>query len=164
MTLEIANAFLSSFGQEEGKSFDGFAPEAQDKILAHHWPGNVRELQNVIRNAVVLNDGSTIGADMLADLQAPTAPAHAPTPTAGITAVAASPIESSVDVNLMASAKPNNNVGHDVVVLGRPYKDIEKDVIEKTIVTCGGSIPKAAQLLQLSPSTIYRKRESWELD
>ena len=157
--LEIANAFLSSFGQEEGKSFDGFAPEAQDKILAHHWPGNVRELQNVIRNAVVLNDASMIGADMLADLQAPSAP------QAPIAAAANTPLSpSSITPNPLASAQLPSSTGNDIVALGRPYKDIEKDVIEKTIVTCGGSIPKAAQLLQLSPSTIYRKRESWELD
>ena len=39
---------------------------------------------------------------------------------------------------------------------------IEKQAIESTIIACGGSIPKAAKMLGVSPSTIYRKREAWE--
>ena len=38
----------------------------------------------------------------------------------------------------------------------------EKRVIENTIHLCGGSIPKAASLLQVSASTIYRKKQQWE--
>jgi len=38
---------------------------------------------------------------------------------------------------------------------------IERDIIEAVISSCNGSIPKASQILQLSPSTIYRKREAW---
>ena len=34
-------------------------------------------------------------------------------------------------------------------------------LIEATIEHCGGSIPRAAKVLELSPSTIYRKIESW---
>jgi two-component system repressor protein LuxO len=40
-------------------------------------------------------------------------------------------------------------------------RNIERTAIERAITSCGGSIPKAAKLLGVSPSTIYRKRESW---
>jgi len=39
---------------------------------------------------------------------------------------------------------------------------IERDVIEAVIASCKGSVPKASRILQLSPSTIYRKREAWQ--
>ena len=39
---------------------------------------------------------------------------------------------------------------------------MEKEAIEQTIEFCDGNIPKAATLLEVSPSTIYRKRQSWE--
>jgi two-component system repressor protein LuxO len=41
-------------------------------------------------------------------------------------------------------------------------RKVERTVIEKAIASCGGSIPKAARLLGVSPSTLYRKREAWQ--
>jgi two-component system, repressor protein LuxO len=38
---------------------------------------------------------------------------------------------------------------------------IEKRAIEHAINLCQGNIPKAAELLRISPSTIYRKRQAW---
>ena len=40
-------------------------------------------------------------------------------------------------------------------------RQLERDMIEKAIASCGGSIPKAAQILGVSPSTLYRKRDAW---
>lgn len=47
------------------------------------------------------------------------------------------------------------------VVSGRSLKQIEKFVIEEAIASSGGSVPKAAKALKVSPSTLYRKRETW---
>ncbi len=44
---------------------------------------------------------------------------------------------------------------------GRLLWQIERDVIEAAVSGFAGSIPKAAEALGISPSTIYRKRESW---
>ncbi len=44
---------------------------------------------------------------------------------------------------------------------GRHLWQIERDAIETAIASFAGSIPKAADALGISPSTIYRKRESW---
>lgn len=44
---------------------------------------------------------------------------------------------------------------------GRPLWEIEREVVEKTIRQCSGSIPAAARRLGVSPSTLYRKREAW---
>jgi two-component system repressor protein LuxO len=40
-------------------------------------------------------------------------------------------------------------------------RHLEREAIENAIASCGGSIPKAAKRLGISPSTIYRKRETW---
>jgi DNA-binding NtrC family response regulator len=37
----------------------------------------------------------------------------------------------------------------------------EKRTIETAIDFCEGNIPKAAAMLDISPSTIYRKKQSW---
>jgi DNA-binding NtrC family response regulator len=37
-------------------------------------------------------------------------------------------------------------------------------VIETAIARCGGNIVEAAKVLEISPSTIYRKRSGWDLE
>ncbi len=37
-------------------------PDAIAAIEAYSWPGNVRELENVMKRAVIMADGTTIGA------------------------------------------------------------------------------------------------------
>jgi transcriptional regulator of acetoin/glycerol metabolism len=46
----------------------------------------------------------------------------------------------------------------------RPLWQIEKEAIEDAIAACDGNIPRAAALLEISASTIYRKRMAWEAE
>lgn len=146
--VEIAQSFLSSFGSDEGKDFKGFSAEAEDVLMRHSWPGNIRELQNVVRSAVVLNTGEQITAEMLNLNQvdpllfSKTAVASGDTARGGV-----------------AHTIGNLSLTLD---LEQSFAENERLLIEAVISECDGSIPKAAKLLQLSPSTIYRKREGWE--
>ncbi len=45
--------------------------------------------------------------------------------------------------------------------VGMSLSEVERLVIEATIRACGGSLPKAARVLGVSPSTLYRKRAGW---
>ncbi|MFI5299902.1 MAG: sigma-54-dependent transcriptional regulator [Polyangiales bacterium] len=65
--------FLRRYAQENGKTIDGFEPEALDAMLRYDWPGNVRELENAIERAVVLGHGEKIGAGHLPIAIAPRA-------------------------------------------------------------------------------------------
>jgi two-component system, repressor protein LuxO len=129
--VALAAHFLETTAREEGKAFSGLSPDAEAELMANEWPGNVRQLQNTIRQAVVLHDGELLGAQMLRRLGG-NAPRQVELDIAGLASGAA-----------------------------RELWRIERDAIEGMIVNCGGSIPKAARLLGVSPSTIYRKRESW---
>ncbi|MEQ8967610.1 MAG: sigma 54-interacting transcriptional regulator [Azospirillaceae bacterium] len=44
----------------------------------------------------------------------------------------------------------------------KPLWQVEKEAIEYAVAACGDNIPRAATLLGISPSTIYRKRQAWE--
>lgn len=46
-------------------------------------------------------------------------------------------------------------------LVGLPLEEVDRLVIEATIRACGGSLPKAARVLGVSPSTLYRKRAGW---
>lgn len=140
--IDLANYFLKSFAAEEGKTFEGFTPEANGALLAYNWPGNVRELQNVVRNIVVMNAGGRVEADML----------PRPISTLAQHAVKMRPAE----VIGVARRTPNGQI--------RPLWLVEKEAIQEAIRLCGGNIPKAAIELGISASTIYRKMKDWSQD
>jgi two-component system, NtrC family, response regulator AtoC len=53
--------FLDLFNQENGRSIEGFSPDALDLLTTYPWPGNVRELRNVVEQMVVLSRSQRIG-------------------------------------------------------------------------------------------------------
>ncbi len=156
---ELATHFLRTYSNEEKRKFAGFTDTAINALATYSWPGNVRELQNLVRNMVVLNDDESVTLEMLPETirtgrptpaQAPVVPQATPT----LTMATPSPV----------SAAPAAESPLAVTVLGKSLMRIERETIEKVIAHCGGSIPKAAKALDVSPSTIYRKREAWEKD
>ena len=139
--IEIAETALARFAQEEGKQFGGLAPEVRALFRRLPWPGNVRQVLNVLRTVAVLHDGGVLSAAML--------PASLPqqlqeSPVAQPAALPAAPEALALDS-----------------LLGRPLAEIERLVIEATLARHNGSVPKAARVLELSPSTLYRKIEGW---
>jgi two-component system, repressor protein LuxO len=46
-------------------------------------------------------------------------------------------------------------------LIGLPLAEVERQVIEATLSQVAGSVPKAARILDISPSTLYRKIEGW---
>ncbi|MDZ4135890.1 MAG: helix-turn-helix domain-containing protein, partial [Paracoccaceae bacterium] len=46
-------------------------------------------------------------------------------------------------------------------LLDLPLAEVERRVITATLARHGGSVPRAARVLEVSPSTLYRKIESW---
>ncbi len=63
--LPMARLFLSRHCTQQGIGEKRFGPDAEKGLLAHSWPGNARELDNVIQRALILSNGSEIGADEL---------------------------------------------------------------------------------------------------
>ena len=149
--LLIAADMLRRFSAEEGKGLRTFATEVVQAMLDHPWPGNVRELENVIRNIVVLNDGDQIEAAML------------PPQFRKVGDVAGADADTLVRMRAesaeMTRAHDAKSEGASVI---RPLWLEEKAIIERAIALCNGNIPKAAAMLEISASTIYRKRVAWE--
>jgi two-component system NtrC family response regulator len=58
----LAHSFVRRFADEQRRGSLSLLPDAIAAIESHGWPGNVRELENVIKRAVIIVDGPTIGA------------------------------------------------------------------------------------------------------
>ena len=145
----LAENFLKTYAAEEGKQLKAISSEAQELMLDYHWPGNIRELQNAVRKAAVVYDGVELEPHMLS---LKTARVSAPKEEYELIGVAGE----------ATAYTPQQSLKTTVTVdILQPMTTIEQTIIEAVIASCSGSIPKASQILQLSPSTIYRKRETW---
>jgi len=156
--MVLANAFLDHYAKEEGKNFTTMEPALVQALQKHQWPGNVRELQNLMRRSAVMYEGPVLGMEILPEF----IESH------DIERVKSTPLEIN-PANLEAAAMQAIEAANQAASLtnmdwinGRTLEQIEQLVVEQTISKCRGSVTKAAKLLDVSPSTLYRKREKWQ--
>jgi two-component system repressor protein LuxO len=147
----IARRFLNQFSTAEKRRFSSFAPEVEARFLSYAWPGNVRQLQNVVRNVVVLHDAKVVTLEMLPLLEEPRTESSS-------TVVHQTPIPPppSATRSNGESWFPATPDGITTLAAAERY------YIEHAITVCGGNLQLAARKLDISPSTIYRKKEIWE--
>ncbi|MGB7268456.1 MAG: sigma-54 dependent transcriptional regulator [Albidovulum sp.] len=139
--VTIAETTLRQYAAEEGRRFSRLDDEVRAIFTDLPWPGNVRQLLNVMRQIVVMNEGAQVTRAMLPDglWQGDVALPEA----------AASPQPAVLPAMLPEG------------LLGNSLAAIERMVIEQTLARHGGSVSKAARVLQVAPSTLYRKIEGW---
>ncbi len=63
--LVLANFFLRTLAQKEGRYLKGFSPLALSRMKEYKWPGNIRELKHKIHRAIILSSGEYITAEDL---------------------------------------------------------------------------------------------------
>ena len=137
--VEIAETELDRLCAQEGRNFRTLSTGVKAIFLDHNWPGNIRELMNVIWNVALLNDGPVVE---ISDL-----PPY-------LRGIGTSPAQG-------AESAPPRFPGRADPFQGRTLAEIEKQAIEAAIQATDGSIPAAARVLDVSPSTLYRKLETW---
>ncbi len=140
--LKIARHILGLTADQEGKRFCAFSADAEALIADQPWPGNVRQLQNVLRKAVVLHDGELLSAQMITIDPQATSPI---------------PIQAAPLPRAPGARHP---AARDI----RPLSEVEQAAIEDAIAACAGNVTAAARLLDINPSTVYRKRQGWARD
>ena len=146
--IEIAEALFVKIAKEESHPYKSVTQDVKQVFNQYDWPGNVRQLENVIRNILVLNPQELIDVTMLptlpnSNIKAPqlSEVKKQPTISASVEEITALP-EAETEVKALWIA--------------------EKEYIERVIDICASNIPKAAALLDVSPSTLYRKIKGWE--
>ncbi|GLR03827.1 sigma-54-dependent Fis family transcriptional regulator [Vibrio hyugaensis] len=181
--VTLAKHFLTVYSKQDKKKFNNIDNEAQYVIKHYDWPGNVRQLQNIIRNIVVLNNEDKVTlAHLPAQLTRKPSKARTvaqpveltpaivsePSPTQSIENIATEmPMQESVivpePVPMSASAQVASPYFNSDGTI-RPMWKVEREAIQNAIAYCDGNVLNAAVMLELSPSTVYRKKQAWEAD
>ncbi|EJB8444319.1 sigma-54-dependent Fis family transcriptional regulator [Vibrio parahaemolyticus] len=187
--VTLAKHFLTTYAKEDKKKFSNIDTEAQHVIKHYEWPGNVRQLQNIIRNIVVLNNDEKVTvAHLPAQLtqkktQARTVtPVHveSSSPSSNLNghnapAMQTQPIEPVQPAQEVPAQQTQPTVGVETPSHSlspyfnadgsiRPMWQVEREAIQNAIAYCDGNVLNAAVMLELSPSTVYRKKQAWEAD
>lgn len=108
-------------------------------------------MQNVIRQIVVLSEGPLVDVAVLPrEIQTTTPMARLPQAEAfaAVTAFAESTARQTFQ------AAPRAKI--------EPLEVSIRRIIEAAVEQCGGSIPRAAAALDVAPSTLYRRIQSWQ--
>jgi len=128
-------------------------PQALDALRAYSWPGNVRQLKNCLERAVILSNNGRITINEL-----PPEVARPSVPAAVFTAPASQPggaVEFSAAANSFAGsagAAPTS------------LRDVERQQILSALEQTGWHRGKTAEILGISPSTLYRRLRDYNLE
>jgi DNA-binding NtrC family response regulator len=122
----LVQHFLEKYGEENNKKSLEITPDALDLLLDYDWPGNVRELENVIERAVVLSNGPRMDVDLVPDN-----------------------VRTSRRFQVPQFVVPPEGISFREVIT-----DFEKRLIESTLEAAGGVQKRAAELLNIKPTTL----------
>lgn len=155
--IQIAHFFLQHFSELENKIFVGLSSDAQKLIQNYDWPGNVRQLENAIHSAIVMSEGPLLTEKtIIRQLRLSDEKVREISKKTKSSPV----IQSSC---LSTSGIPYNS---DKLINGiegiRSLAQVERAAIEHAIAACEDNVVKAAGLLEVSPSTLYRKVQQWQ--
>ena len=180
--VTLAKHFLTTYAKQDKKKFSTIDSEVQHIIKHYEWPGNVRQLQNIIRNIVVLNNDEKVTVNHLpaqltrkSKTVRTSTPAHVTQEPATPPTITSQPVyieeqsaparEPSIptpEPNIQSSAAASPYFNSDGTI--RPMWQVEREAIQNAIAYCDGNVLNAAVMLELSPSTVYRKKQAWEAD
>lgn len=137
----LATRILGRLSRQTGKTLNPLSDDAQQRLSSYAWPGNVRQLENILRWMTTMLVGNDISTSIIdeAIAQFDDSPE-----TAGAT-VKQRPAEPASDLTI------------------KPLWLVEKEAIQAAIEASDGNINRAASLLEVAPSTIYRKMQGWNV-
>ena len=131
--------------QVRGGTSPSLTPEALDALRSYSWPGNVRQLKNCLERAVILsNNGRITVAELPPEVARPsvTMPVMVSSPDVGSASEATAPVSSSP----------------------ASLRDMERQQILAALEQTGWHRGKTAEVLGISPSTLYRRLRDYDLE
>jgi DNA-binding NtrC family response regulator len=143
--------FLDKIGSRLGKGSFTIADDAMTLLLSHNWPGNVRELENAVERAILATTGTEIGAEAFAFLRK-TGAAQGNLP-------GWMPVSGPENFPPQFSQPHADSGGSELTPgpLKPALRSFEKMFIESALSAAGGHVIRAARLLKIDRTTLWKK-------
>jgi Nif-specific regulatory protein len=138
--LLLAEHFLDDFCRQARRRVPKFTAEAKKRLTGHPWPGNVRELRNLMERLAYLSVEEKIDPDDLAFILSPR----------GGTTGATVGLSNRALPDKPAVAPPEGSLTDATTRFQAEY-------IRRAIEQSAGNMSRAAELLGLHRSNLYRK-------
>ncbi len=120
-------------------------PEAFTALRSYNWPGNVRQLKNCLERAVILSNNGRITLSEL--------PPEVTRPAISVPmATSVSPSVGSIDSAVAPAAGSGS------------LREVERQQILAALEQTGWHRGKTAEILGISPSTLYRRLRDYDLE
>jgi DNA-binding NtrC family response regulator len=137
----LAQHLLKQIG---GTNTPELMPEALDALRSYSWPGNVRQLKNCLERAVLLsNNGRITVAELPPEVTRPS--------LVGSPILAATPPSTIPDEAFFQSSTSS-------------LREVERQQILAALEQTGWHRGKTAEMLGISPSTLYRRLRDYDLE
>ena len=149
--LVIADKFLREFYDMQGKSYGIFSDESARLLLDYGWPGNIRQLRNAMERLSVMTAGGLIEAQEVT--RALQLQEFGTSDRGGGDARSAPETQGQHD-SLASLPSPPGAEGPKFGVERAAY---EKELIDAALRECDGSKSRAAKMLGISRTTLWRK-------
>jgi len=121
-----------------GTHIESVSEEVIIRLQSYDWPGNVRELQNVIERAMNICEGKHL------DLE------H---------------FDTFISTNLIDTIDiDEDDIKPTIAPLMRAKKSAEKETIIRALKLCNGNKSKAAEVLHISRSFLYKKMKKLNIE
>ncbi len=143
----LTHHFVQFFARKLDKGITGISEQAMALFCQYDWPGNVRQLEHSIERACILCQDATISTEHLPEeIVKQQQPDHL--------ANALSAVE-------LSNAPENNRTQQDN--LTEQEQQTTQEIIS-ALKTAGGNKAKAARILKVDRSTLYRKMRELHID
>lgn len=126
---------VNHYVKQLGGPFKRVSAEAMAALVRYNWPGNVRELRNMVERMVVLSLKEVLGVEDLPD-----------------------------EIKDYSPNIENNPVSPTDTSQPRTLEEMERRLVESTLVKCEGNKKKAADSMGISRSAFYEKLKKYGID
>jgi two-component system, NtrC family, response regulator AtoC len=130
----LVEYYIRHYSSVNHKKITGISNEALKALIDYNWPGNVREVRNVVERMVVLARGDSLDiSNVPADIR-----------------------DFSMR-SIVSDQSGGSQHSHASI------RDMEKDMIERTLKEMNGNKSKVAKKLGISRRTLYRKIDDFKI-
>jgi DNA-binding NtrC family response regulator len=131
----LVDSFLKRYASQYQKPVEGVTPEAMEVLMNYSWPGNIRELKNSLARAVILSKGRLLKPQDFPD--------------------------KAQEQGKIPAQRENKSPFLEIPPDGLRLRDMEIELLRRTLQRCAGNKSLAAQSLGISRKALYEKMERY---